>query len=251
MTVRRILAAAVLATVATVSFAAKKDEDRVADLEARVAALEKSLADIDARLQARVDAAIQDLAQREQRADEALREITNLYNQGKHLEARGALDAFNAKYAGTEAAKRAARMGEELNVVGKPAPAEFAVEKWYVPGDPVDLSAPGTTLLVFFEEWCPHCKREVPKLKETYARMKAEGLHVVALTKLTRGATDEKVQAMIQEGGLDFPIAKETGALSEYFNISGIPAAAVVKDGRVIWRGHPANLSDAVLKGML
>jgi hypothetical protein len=29
--------------------------------------------------------------------------------------------------------------------------------------------------------------------------------------------------------------------------VTGIPAAAVVKGGKVIWRGHPAQLTDDVL----
>jgi hypothetical protein len=35
------------------------------------------------------------------------------------------------------------------------------------------------------------------------------------------------------------------------FNVSGIPAAAVVKDGVVVWRGHPARLNNDILTGML
>ena len=38
------------------------------------------------------------------------------------------------------------------------------------------------------------------------------------------------------------------GSLSQYFNVGGIPAAAVVKDGKVVWRGHPARLSEQMLK---
>ena len=42
--------------------------------------------------------------------------------------------------------------------------------------------------------------------------------------------------------------AKGNGALSQHMNVSGIPAAAVVKDGVVIWRGHPARLDETVLR---
>jgi thioredoxin-like negative regulator of GroEL len=50
---------------------------------------------------------------------------------------------------------------------------------------------------------------------------------------------------------VDYPIAKETGELSRYFNVSGIPAAAVIKDGKVVWRGHPAQLKEDQLKSWL
>ena len=47
------------------------------------------------------------------------------------------------------------------------------------------------------------------------------------------------------------PIAKEGGAYSSVFNVSGIPAAAIVKDGKIIWRGHPARLDKTMLEGLL
>ena len=46
-------------------------------------------------------------------------------------------------------------------------------------------------------------------------------------------------------------IAKETGALAEYFSVKGIPAAAVVKDGRIVWRGHPIRLTSELLDSWL
>ena len=37
--------------------------------------------------------------------------------------------------------------------------------------------------------------------------------------------------------------------MSQHFNVSGIPAAAVVKDGKIVWRGHPARLTDEMIQG--
>ena len=51
-------------------------------------------------------------------------------------------------------------------------PADWAknIEKYYQGEGNVDLSS-GTTLVVFWEVWCPHCRREVPELKETYEKL--------------------------------------------------------------------------------
>jgi hypothetical protein len=49
-----------------------------------------------------------------------------------------------------------------------------------------------------------------------------------------------------------FPVAKEKeGSLSNAFNVTGIPAAALVKGGKVIWRGHPGRLDDATLDALI
>jgi thiol-disulfide isomerase/thioredoxin len=138
-----------------------------------------------------------------------------------------------------------------LSVIGKSAPAEWKIEKWYQGESDVDLGSGKTTLLVFWEEWCPHCKREVPKLQDMYNDLKGQGLQVVGLTKITRSSSDEKVSAFIADKHIAYPIAKEDGTLSSYFNVSGIPAAAVLKDGKVVWRGHPAQLDEAKLKDWL
>jgi hypothetical protein len=39
--------------------------------------------------------------------------------------------------------------------------------------------------------------------------------------------------------------------MSDYFAVSGIPAAAVIKDGKVVWRGHPGRLTDDMINAWL
>jgi hypothetical protein len=84
-------------------------------------------------------------------------------------------------------------------------------------------------------------------------KYKSKGLGIIALTKVTKSATEESVEAFIKDSKLTFPVGKEPegGPLSAAYAVSGIPAAALVKDGKVIWRGHPARLTDELLEQML
>jgi thiol-disulfide isomerase/thioredoxin len=257
MTAKRILLTALVVALATnVALASKKEDERIEALEERIASLEAQLENVEQQIDVRfdecVDAAVTEIAQRDQRANEALRSVMALSAQGNQLAAKEEMTAFLAKYSGTDAAKRAVRLNQELAVVGKPAPSELVVEKWYSgDGESVDLDGEGVSLVVFWEEWCPHCKREVPKLQATYDKFQDAGLSIVALTKITKSSTDEKVAAFIEANSLAFPIAKERGDVSRYFNVSGIPAAAVVQDGQIIWRGHPGQLNDTMIQGWL
>jgi thiol-disulfide isomerase/thioredoxin len=186
----------------------------------------------------------------EEKAKALYSEITGLMEKKEYDKAKKKMADLKAKYAATTTFKRARKLSKELEVIGKSAPVAWPIEKWYQGENAVDLNS-GTTLLVFWEHWCPHCRREVPKLKETYAALSPQGLQVVGLTKITRSATEEKVLEFIKEEEVNYPMAKETGDLSTHFNVSGIPAAAVVKDGKIVWRGHPARLSEDMLKGWL
>ena len=246
---------ALLAVVAIVVSPVLSQDSDAQQLEARVKALENRIATLERTLAQRLTAIERKVAQGgaaaqtvDPKAEAAYAEVSQLMAAGDYEQAKTKMAAFMKTYGSTTTAKKARRTYQELSVIGKTAPAEWKIEKWYQGEGDVDLSSGKTTLLVFWEEWCPHCKREVPKMEAFYNDLKGDGLQVVGLTKITRSSTDEKVSSFIADKQITYPVAKETGELTQYFNVSGVPAAAVLKDGKVVWRGHPAQLNEAKLK---
>lgn len=218
-------------------------DQRVADLEKKVSALETRGGGNGAQRPAANDAD-------EQAGANLLKEASKLAEELKYDEAKKKLDELKEKHPTSRAARASQRLSEELAVVGKPA-GDLKVDKWFQ-GNVASLDSGKATLLVFWEVWCPHCKREVPKLTATYDKYKGRGLQMVGLTKQSRNITDDQVNDFLKDTNVTYPIAKETGEqMSEYFGVRGVPAAAVVKDGKVIWRGHPARLTDQMIEGWL
>ncbi len=237
MSIYRVALAGLLALSACSDPALSK---KVEDLEARVAKIEEAPA-------AKGDAAANNADEAEAR--KLYTEAQKALQEGNTDEAKAKFKEMTEKFKGTRYAAPAARMLGELELVGKEV-TDLEIEKWYQ-GE-TSLADGDATLLVFWEVWCPHCKREVPKLQATYEKYHDKGLNVIGLTKVTRGKTDEDVTAFISENKIGYPIAKEQdGKASTTFAVSGVPAAAVVKDGKVVWRGHPAQLKDAQIEGWI
>ncbi len=218
-------------------------EKRVVELETKITDLEKKVASGPTKATPANEA-------EEQAAAELLKAATKLAEEMKYDDAKGKVKELREKHPTTRAARAAQRLESELAIIGKEA-GSMNVEKWYQ-GNVASLDEGKATLLVFWEVWCPHCKREVPKLGETSAKYNGKGLNVVGLTKLTRNVTEDQVTAFIKDNGVTYPMAKEKGdAMSQHFGVRGIPAAAMVKDGKVVWRGHPARLTDQMLESWI
>ena len=245
MTFRPALVALALAGCASAD-QVQKLEKEVAELKEKVETLEKAKPAGPAGaapLDEKAEAAAKVIADR----------LTPLLEAGKLAEAKA--EAANLKpYENTQVYKRLRKSIVELEVIGNPVPADWAakIPTWYQGKEEVDLMK-GTTLIVFWEVWCPHCKREVPKLPELQEKWKGKGVQVMAFTKITKSATEESVQEFIKEHKLEgIPMGKEKDAsLSNALAVTGIPAAAVVKDGKVVWRGHPAQLDDAAIQKLI
>jgi thiol-disulfide isomerase/thioredoxin len=222
------------------------------ELEKRVSDLEQKVAEMDKRGGATGAPGVAPTAnpEEEQKAGALLKDITAATDKGDIETAKAKLAELTEKYPATRAAKSAARMKDEMAVVGA-AEAPMQVEKWFQ-GTEADVSTGKAKLLVFWEVWCPHCRREVPKLAETYNKYHSQGLDVVGLTKMTRDITEQQVNDFIAENKVTYPIAKEQGdAMSKAYGVQGIPAAAIVKDGKVVWRGHPAKLTDEMIQNFI
>ncbi len=187
----------------------------------------------------------------EQEAKATFAGVQALITAGKLDEAKTKLASSGTKYAATKMSRNLATLARELAVVGKDAPKDWAIEKWYQGQEKIDLASNNTTVVVFWETWCPHCRNEVPRLQLMYEEFKNDGLQLIGVTRLTKSSTDQAVQDFLAQVKVDYPMAKVDGSLAKYFSIGGIPAAAVVKDGKVVWRGHPVRISDRMLKDWL
>lgn len=136
------------------------------------------------------------------------------------------------------------RMLATVASVGDPAGA-LEVEQ-VIQGD-LPSWGEGATLVFFFESWCPHCRREMPEMQQRLATLQARGIHLLALTRLSRDTPIKEVRQLLKSSGARFPVAVETGEIAARFGVEGIPAAAVVQDGVIVWRGHPQQLGDEAL----
>ncbi len=217
--------------------------DRLAKIEQRLSRLETQLKQVSQKQAAMPHP-------KEDKARAAFGEIRRLIATGKTVDAKAKMLEFTKEYSGTRIARQAQTIATELSVIGIDAPAEYKITKWFQGEDKVQLGSDALTVLVFWEVWCPHCKREVPKIERMWKELGPQGTQIVALTKVNRGATDEKVQDFLTQQNVTYPVAKEDGQLSRYFKVRGVPAAAVVKAGKVVWRGHPAHLSASTLASL-
>lgn len=213
----------------------------------RIKALEEKLAQLEKAPRSAGAAAAS--SEEEEAAGKLMQEAQEAVKNLDYTTAKAKLADLTGKYASTRAGKAAARMASEVNLIGTDA-GPIQAEKWFM--GKADFSDSKATLLVFWEVWCPHCKKEIPKLAEEEGKYKEKGVQIVAATKVTKSATDEKVAEFLKESKVKYPVLKEQdGEMSKAYNVSGIPAAALVKDGKVIWRGHPARLDDATLDKLL
>jgi len=233
--VSRIASFALIAALGACSDPALQQQ--VADLASRVETLEKKIEEGGGAAAAGEN--------RDQKAIGIYREAQTLASQNKTDEAKAKYKDCVDNYGDTKVARACAAQLRQLEVVGAEI-AELKDIEWLAGQS--DLADGKATLVVFWEVWCPHCKREVPKLQETYTKYKAKGFNVIGLTKMTRGKTKDDVMGFIKEQSVGYPVGKEDGSMSDFFGVQGVPAAAVVKDGKVVWRDHPARLTDKMIE---
>jgi len=172
---------------------------------------------------------------------------------GDSESAEAAYEKLIATFPKDRMARNARAQLDSLRLVGKAAPG-LQIEEWLGddPGTLSDLNGK-PVMLVFWATWCPHCRREMPRLEEIWQRYKDDGLTVMALTRNSRGQTTEKVREYIGENGLTLPIGIDsTGNTSKNYSVTGIPAAALIdKNGKVVIRDHPTRITDDVIKQYL
>jgi len=136
------------------------------------------------------------------------------------------------------------------NSSGEPA-AALAVAHW-VKGESVDVSS-GVHVVEFWATWCPPCRTSIPHLTALQEKFKDRGVNII-------GVSDEElatVEAFVNKMGdkMAYTVAIDAGATSKgymgKYGVGGIPHAFVVKDGEIVWHGHPMAKLEAAIEDAL
>jgi thiol-disulfide isomerase/thioredoxin len=148
--------------------------------------------------------------------------------------------------------------GEILNI-GDPAPP-LTVSS-FVKGEKIEKFEPGKTYVVeFWATWCGPCRASIPHLTELAHKYKDKGVRFIGVDVWER---DTKLVApFLAEMGdkMDYSVALDdvpkggdgkagdpnNGAMAKGWmqaaEENGIPAAFVIRDGKIAWIGHPMNM---------
>lgn len=101
-----------------------------------------------------------------------------------------------------------------------------------------DYTGKRPLLLVFWATWCPACKEEIPKLKETYATFTPRGLGFLAINV---GINDSlnKAAEYRKRHGLPYPVAFDEGSrITRAYRVVGTPTILIVdRQGIIRYRG--------------
>ena len=143
--------------------------------------------------------------------------------------------------------KSKSKEGKELDLDGKPA-GELVIAKW-VKGEEVDLSE-GVNVVEFWATWCPPCRTSIPHLTKLQDRFKDRGVKIIGISREPLKTVEPFVKGMGSEMDYTVAIDDRDATSREYmgrYGVNGIPHAFVVKDGAVVWHGHPmSGLDDAI-----
>jgi len=183
----------------------------------------------------------------EEAAAAALAEARRLDDALRFDEARAAYTLVRDTWPESRSAATAVRRLKEMEVMGQPAPP-LVVDRWLQGEAPVSTPV---QVLLFWEEWCPHCRNGLPEMSARAAVWAAKGVQVIGLTRLSKQSTEERVASFYAEHRIAFPTALISNDVSAAYAVTAIPAAAVVRDGVVIWRGHPARLTEGLLERLV
>ena len=96
-------------------------------------------------------------------------------------------------------------------------------------------------LVTFFASWCPPCRTSIPHLTELQEKFKDRGVNIIGVSNEELATVESFVKKMGDK--MAYTVAIDAGATSKgymgKYGVGGIPHAFVVKDGAVVWHGHP------------
>jgi len=182
------------------------------------------------------------------RYEEALSDRLELVEGARRVAGSGSEEEESALAALANAYVSLGKLDEAAAVFAETvplSPERMGITSWLIEDYSFRTGTP--TLLVFWESWCPYCQLYLPKLDDLRVEVESP-LQVIGMTAINLGMHD--AVSFVARNALDFPNAVYDGKILDELGFSGVPMAVAFHEGRVVWKGHPNQLSRGFLEGL-
>jgi hypothetical protein len=108
----------------------------------------------------------------------------------------------------------------------------------------------GAAMLIgYWATWASSCAKQVPRLNELHEKYGARGLLVLGVSSETM----DEIKPWVAENKPKYVVVSDEGGVSAARNGSeGVPYLVLVNtEGKVAWKGHLVELTDAMIQGVL
>ncbi len=139
---------------------------------------------------------------------------------------------------------------KELKIGDKAPP--LTIEQW-IKGSPVDPTKGGAEpiyVVEFWATWCGPCRQSIPHLSELQKHFDKK-ITVVGVSN----ETPEVIKSFLRtwDKKMQYTVAvdkdnKTSSAYMEAAGVNGIPHSFIVKEGKLVWHGHPMEMDDQLVK---
>ncbi|MFA6291565.1 MAG: TlpA disulfide reductase family protein [Victivallales bacterium] len=106
-------------------------------------------------------------------------------------------------------------------------------------------------VLEFWATWCPPCRQSIPHLSKLQEKYKDKAV-VIGISGEDRDVVEKffKEQKEMKYRVAIDDINKTSGIYMTGFGVNGIPHAFIIKDGKIIWHGHPMEMDENLAKAV-
>jgi thiol-disulfide isomerase/thioredoxin len=106
-------------------------------------------------------------------------------------------------------------------------------------------------VLEFWATWCPPCRQSIPHLSKLQEKYKDKvvvigisGEEKTVVEKFFNAQSEMKYRVAIDNED------KTAGIYMTGFGVNGIPHAFIIKEGKILWHGHPMEMDKTLAKAI-
>lgn len=108
------------------------------------------------------------------------------------------------------------------------------------------------TVIECWATWCGPCRAAMPHVEELHQALKDKQIRIIGVNVGDRKSTAE-IQAFLAAQPVpptyDIVVDRQN-VVHQRVPFKGIPFAFAVREGKVVWQGHPARLTEAMLEAL-